>query len=40
VDGTVTIRDRDTTEQRRVAEATLLARLSELLKGTRTFASL
>ena len=39
-DGTVTIRNRDTTEQRRVPEASLPTVLSELLDGTRAFASL
>ena len=38
--GTMTIRDRDTTEQRRVPEASLPTVLSELLHGTRSFASL
>jgi len=35
-DGTVTVRDRDTTEQKRVPETSLLDVLSELMDGSRT----
>jgi len=39
-DGTVTIRERDSTEQKRLAESTVAGMLGDLLGGTRRFADL
>jgi glycyl-tRNA synthetase len=39
-DGTVTVRDRDTTAQRRVSAGTLSALLTDLLDGTQSLGSL